>query len=520
MRDFQLPGRSPAVASGGMAATSHPLATLAAVDVLRRGGNAADAAIAAVAVLCVVEPQSTGIGGDCFWMYAPPGAVRPFAYNGAGRAPAAIPALEEIGTGSPHSVTVPGAVDAWARLAADHGTMELGALLADAIRHADEGFAVQAAVAADWALASSTLAADPDAAAAYLDSGGGAPAAGDVVRFPRLAATLRAIAAGGRDVFYQGEVAADIAAKLQALGGAMTQDDLAAHRGEPVEPISIEYRGATVFECPPPGQGVIALELLAVLAGFDLAGIEPDSAIRLHLECEAGRLCFADRDAVLCDGDVPVDVLLSDTHASALRARIDLNAAMAEALPVIAGGHRDTVYLATADAGGGTCSLINSLFHPFGSGILAPGSGVLLQNRGSGFATAEGHPNRVAPGKRPLHTIIPGMALEPEGSMLAFGVMGGDYQPFGHAHFLGNLRDHGLDLQQALDLPRVFHTHGVLLAETSLPEDTIRGLEARGHQVLPAGGGLGGGQAVRVDRGSGVLTGASDHRKDGFAAGP
>lgn len=514
-----MPGRSPAVATRGMAATSHPLATVAALDALRRGGNAADAAIAAVAVLCVVEPQSTGIGGDCFWMYAPPGAGRPLAYNGSGRAPRGIPDLDEIGPGSPHAVTVPGAIDAWARLNEEHGSMDLGALLADAIRHAGDGFAVQAAVAADWALAAATLRGDPDAAAAYL-VGGAAPSAGERVRFPMLAATLRAIAEGGRSAFYEGDVARDIARKAQILGGALSEEDLAAHEGEPVEPIELDYRGATIYECPPPGQGVIALEMLSVLAGFDLAGLEPASAIRLHLECEAGRLCFADRDALLGDAEVPVAALLSPAHASALRARIDPDAAMTD-VPSLASGatHRDTVYLATADAEGGTCSFINSLFHPFGSGILAPGSGVLLQNRGSGFSTTAGHPNRVGPGKRPMHTIIPGMALEPEGSMLAFGVMGGDYQPFGHAHVIGNLRDHGLDLQQALDVPRVFHTHGVLLAEGALPREATTGLASRGHRVIPAAGGLGGGQAVRVDRSTGVLTGASDHRKDGFAAG-
>ncbi len=529
MRNLQLPGRSPVHGRNGMAATSQPLASLAAINMLQAGGNAVDAAVAACAVQCVIEPQSTGIGGDCFALISPKGSTEPIAYNGSGRAPAAATAawyadhgIQEIDSHTPHAVTVPGAIDAWARLVADHGRKSLDEVLQPAIGFARNGFAVSSRIASDWRGAAETLAHDPNAARMFL-ADGQAPRVGGCPRFPELANTLGIIAERGRDGFYTGPVAEDIVGHLQSLGGLHTMDDFAAARGEYVTPIKTEYAGFEVWECPPNGQGMAALEILNILGNFDLSGLAPLSAERLHLEIEATRLAYQDRDNFLADpamADVPVDWLLSADHGQERARAISPDRAMgtlpASRIPT----HADTVYLCVVDGDGCAVSLINSIFKAFGSGICAPQSGVILHNRGSGFVLDAGHPNCIAGGKRPMHTLIPGMAAKDGRAVMPFGVMGGQYQAAGHAHFLTNLFDFGLDLQESLDAPRLFPLiENYVEVEAGMPADTIQGLENLGHRFIGAETPIGGGQAIWIDHGNGVLTGASDPRKDGAAIG-
>jgi gamma-glutamyltranspeptidase/glutathione hydrolase len=531
MRDFHLPGRSPVYAAHGMAATSMPSATLAALDVLRAGGNALDAAVCAAAVLAVVEPESTGIGGDCFCLYAPAGERRVVALNGSGRAPAAaridwfegqgITALDDI---SPHTVTVPGAVAAWERLLAAHGTKGLEDLLQPAIRYAEDGFPVTPRVAADWARNIDKLRA---AGNSYFLPNGTAPSVGDRFAQPALAATLRAIARDGARAFYEGAVAADMVATLRARGGLHTEADFAAglHGAEFVAPIRIGWRGHEVWQCPPNGSGLMVLMLLGILGGFDPAPDGPLGVTRLHRHLEAARLVYRDRDAFLADpaqADVPVAHLTDPAYLAALRGLIrddmalrDLPRAGEAALPA----HRDTVYLCTVDRDGNACSFINSLYANFGSAILAERSGVLLQNRGLGFRLERGHPNCIAPGKRPMHTIIPGMLTKDGEAVMPFGVMGGHFQPMGQTLFLTNHIDYGLDVQEALDLPRVLALGGKVEAETGIPLSVLDRLARLGHEPVRIAVPHGGGQAIRIDRARGVLIGGSDPRKDGMALG-
>lgn len=531
MRDFHLPGRSPARGANGMAATSMPVATLAALDILRAGGNALDAAVAAAAVLSVVEPQSSGIGGDCFCLYAPSGGAEVVAINGSGRAPAAasLEALESLGVTelspeSPHAVTVPGAVRAWEMLLEAHGRLGLDRVLQPAIDLAEKGHPVHDRVAWDWARAVPRLAADPDSRQRFLIDGA-APPPGHVFRQPELAATLRAIAARGSAAFYEGPIAADMVAKLRRLGGLHTEEDFASATAEWVTPISGSFRGRTILQCPPNGPGLITLMLAGVLDRLEPA-TDPLSAERFHAAIEAGRLVYRDRDAFLADpAHVAVDVarLLSPHYLEALARSIDPKraaprlppAGMAALLPE----HADTVCLCVVDRDGNACSFINSLFESFGSGILAPRSGVMLHNRGYGFRLERGHPNAIAPKKRPMHTLIPGLVLQEGRVVLAYGVMGGHYQPFGHAHLLANLFDHGMDVQEAIDCPRLFPRDGEVQVERGIPLATIDRLARLGHVPRLCEKPHGGAQAILIDHERGALLGGSDPRKDGCAMG-
>jgi len=527
MRDFHFPGRSPVRAANAMVATSQPSATLAGVEVLRSGGNAVDAAVAACAVLCVTEPQSTGIGGDCFCLYTPAGAEAPIALNGSGHAPAALSAewLAERGVNaldgsSPHAVTVPGAVDAWEQLLRDHGSKGLDELLQPAIRYAEDGFVVHARTASDWTDAAGRLAGDEHTATQFLPEGK-ALREGGVFRQPELARTLQRIAREGRSAFYEGEVAADMVGKLRALGGLHTEEDFAARKAEYVEPIATDYRGYTVFECPPNGVGVIALLILNMLEGFEPTE-DPLSAERMHRLVEATRLAYRDRNAFVADPadvEVPLDMLLSKDYAAALRETIREDRAAA-ALPAAGWpAHEDTVYLCVVDRDGNACSFINSLFKSFGSAILAPASGVMLHNRGLGFSLEPGHPNAVRPNRRPMHTIIPAMLAKDGRAVMPFGVMGGHYQPVGQSWLLSSMLDHGLDPQAALDLPRLFAYDGEVAVERGIPEAACAELGRRGHALAPVGPPHGGGQAIWIDRESGTLVAGSDPRKDGLALG-
>ena len=532
MRDFHSPGRSPVIAGRGMAVTSMPAASLAAVEVMKAGGNALDAAIAAAALLGVIEPQSTGIGGDCFCLYAPAGTGRVFAMNGSGRANAASTpeALRAAGLtamvpDSAHSVTIPGAVSAWAKLNATHGRLGLDRLLQPAIRAAEDGFFVHARVAHDWAEATARLQGNVASSRHYLKDGR-APAMGDRMRFPALAATLRAIAKDGARAFYEGAVAADMVAALRAAGGLHTEADFAEGLlgAEFVTPIQRRFKGLDIFECPPNGTGIIALMMLGMLEGFGPAPDGPLGALRLHRHIEAGRLGYRDRDAFVADPaqvEVPVERLLSDGYIRALAAGIrddaasELPPAGETLLPV----HADTVYLCVVDEEGNACSFINSLFESFGSGILAEESGVMLHNRGYGFRLQEGHPNCIAPGKRPMHTIIPGMAMKDGNPYMPFGVMGGHFQPMGQSLLLTNMLDYGLDVQAALDLPRLFPREGRIQCERGVPAEVVARLNAMGHDCVEWAKPHGGGQAIVIDRERGCLIGGSDPRKDGCALG-
>jgi gamma-glutamyltranspeptidase/glutathione hydrolase len=526
MRSFNGPGTSAAYGENGMAATSLPLATLTAIDVLRAGGNAVDAAIAAVAMCCVAEPAMTGIGGDCFVLYAPKGG-RPIALNGSGRAPAAAKigwyqerGIEAIPAMSPHAVTIPGAVDAWFRLLEDHGSKAMAELLRPAIRVAEEGFRVSPRIAADWAEQREKLAYDPNATAHYW-AGGKAPKAGDLFRQPALAATLRRIGKEGKSAFYQGPVADEIVGHLRELGGLHSAEDFAQVHCDYVEPISTTYRDHEIFECPPNGQGLAALIMLRALEGYDLASEKLSEADRIHLLAEVTKAAYHLRDAYFCDPEQhPVDVadFLSETRAARTRKAI----AMDRVLPSShweAAEHRDTTYLTVVDRDRNAISFINSLFAGFGSGIYAPKSGVVLHNRGMGFRTVPGHPNSIAPGKRPMHTIIPGLAMKDGRTVMPFGVMGGHYQAVGHVQILSEMLDRGRDPQEASNAPRSHAFEGVLRLENTIAKEIAADLASRGHRIEWQAKGLGGCQIIEIDWERGVLIGGTEARKDGFALG-
>ena len=525
-RDYISPGRSAALGENGMAATSHPLATLAAIDTLRAGGNAVDAALAAVAVQCVVEPAMTGIGGDCFAIVAPAGKA-PRAFNGSGWAPAGASAealraqgLTAIAEDTSHAVTVPGAVDAWTQLSETYGTMGLDRVLQPAIRLAQEGFRVTGRVALDWGNFAARVRKQPAAAAQFLPDGR-APKTGDLFRNTALAATLRNIGKSGRAAFYEGAVADEIVAVLRELGGTHTAADFAEYRGFHSDPISARFRGRDVLECPPNGQGLAALVIARILDAYDMSDAAIGEADRVHLLAEAAKAAYRVRDLLISDPATmtrSVDDILSDEFIASLRAPIRMDAAQPASLwdgPV----HRDTVYLTVVDKDRNCVSLINSIFASFGSGIYAPKSGVLLQNRGSGFSLAASHPNELGPRKRPLHTIIPGLVVENGLPVMPFGVMGGQFQAVGHLHFLTHMFDRGYDPQLANEAPRSFAFGGKLTLERGFGDTVAADLAARGHDVAWSADPIGGCQAIYIDRARGVLIGGSDHRKDGLALG-
>ena len=536
MRDYQIPGRSPVYATHGMAATSMPAATLTALDVLRDGGNALDAAVAACAVLCVIEPQSTGIGGDCFCLYAPAGSgphgtTKVIGLNGSGRAPAAatIDWFEKAGitaldNTSAHAVTVPGAINAWETLLKAHGRKGLDELLQPAIRYAEEGWPVHSKVSWDWKRSEAKLRKN---GSHHFLPGGMAPKAGDLFTQPALAETLRSIARHGARAFYEGPIAADIVATLRKHGGLHTEEDFfhGLDNAEFVEPITLKWNGYDIYQIPPNGQGILVLMMMGMLEPLGDAPDGPLGAIRAHRHVEAARLAYRDRDAFVADPsqvDVPVAKLLDRGYLNGLSHLIRDDAAMT-ALPAAGEAlmppHRDTVYLCVVDKDGNACSFINSLFESFGSGILSERSGVMLQNRGFGFRVERGHPNCIAPRKRPMHTIIPGMVGRDGQAVMPYGVMGGHYQPMGHSWFLTNFLQYGLDIQQSIDLPRLFPYKGKLQVERGIPADVVARLAALGHTPETTERPHGGGQAIWIDRERGCLIGGSEPRKDGLALG-
>jgi len=530
MRSFHFPGRSLVYGRRAMCATSHPAASLACIEVLRAGGNAVDAAIATAAVLAVVEPHMTGIGGDCFAIVAKPGSKKPIALNASGRAPKGATAawlaksgLARIEPDSPHAVTVPGAISGWMRLLEDHGTLPIDRLLQPAIALAQEGFVVAPRVASDWAR-NVAKASRNAGARKHLLVAGRAPKAGEIVRFPALAATLGRIARDGRDGFYKGQSAKDMVAELRALGGLHTLEDFAAQSDSAsyVAPISVSYRGVELVELPPSNQGIVALIMLKMLERVGKLPAEPVSTERYHLLMEAARLAFAMRDAFVADPDmaeVPVEHMLDDEVIANLVARLDRRKHRPQLGPLPQPVGSDTVYFSVADEKGMAVSFINSLFDEFGSGIVTSKTGIVLHNRGKGFVTDPKHPNCIAPGKRPLHTLVPAMVLKDGKPTMAFGVMGAHFQPMGHVYIMSNMFDYGMDPQEALDTPRVFFEGDALHVEESVPDEVVAGLKRLGHRVETRPTPWGGGQIVVMDRERGVLIGASDARKDGMAIG-
>ena len=530
MRNLELPGRSPVHGIHGMVATSHTLSSMTAVSILMRGGNAMDAAIAACAVQCVVEPESTGIGGDCFCIYSEEGSDDLIAFNGSGRAPMAATAewyiaqgIREIKQQSPHSVTVPAALDAWCQLNRDYGKLDLGEVLEPAINYANNGYPISSRVSVDFSMAKPLLEKDPNLSHVFIPDGK-IPGVGEMHRQPRLARTLQMVADNGREAFYTGDLAQDMVDYLQSLGGLHTMEDFSKSIGNYVKPISTEFRGHTVWECPPNGQGIIALLLLNIMSGFKTDGIDPNSAERLHQEIEAGRLAYQDRNVFVADpagAEVPIEFLLSQAHAEDLRSHIDQNKGMDPLPPVSLPKHEDTVYITVVDKDRNACSFINTLFHNFGAGLMAPKSGVTFTNRTQGFVIEPGHRNCIAPGKRPMHTIIPGMVSKDGKVVMPFGVMGGHYQAFGHMQFLTKFFDFDKDIQEAQDMPRIFPLTGSRQVEVegTVPQDTIEELRKLGHEPVRPAKPIGGSQAIWIDWDQGILTGGSEPRKDGCALG-
>ncbi len=533
--------RSSVIARHGMAATAHPLATLAAVRMMQEGGNAIDAAIAANAVLGVVEPMSCGVGGDLFAIVWDAKAKKLHGLNASGRAPyaatiAAIRSrgLAEIPVAGPLSWSVPGCVDGWDQLRVRFGSKAWPDLLAPAIAQAEDGFPVTQIMAGAWEGSRPELAAVPTSAACFLP-GGKAPAEGDIFRNPGLARTLRAIASGGRDAFYQGPIAGAIVAYSQSVDGLFDRRDFEDHASTWVEPVSIRYRGFDIWELPPNGQGIAALQILNLLEPYDLRGMGRQSASALHLMIEAKKLAYEDRGRYYADPEfarVPVAALISKGYA-ADRGRL-INRDRANPRPTWGDPKMaDTTYLTVVDPEGNAVSLIQSNFWEFGSDHVPGDLGFPLQNRGSLFALDPTHPNHLEPHKRPFQTIIPAFVTKDGHPWLSFGLMGGDMQAQGHAQVLVDLIDHGMDVQEAADAPRFCHfgsskptgyvavDGGTVALESGIGPETRRALEAMGHKVAPSPGPgtFGGYQAIRIDRERGILLGGSDPRKDGCALG-
>ena len=521
MRDFHLPGRSTVHALNGMCATSHPLAAQVAVGLLGDGGNAADAAIAAAVLLGICEPQMTGIGGDCFALVKAAGSEEVVALNGSGRAPAGADAeaLRAAGhravpAGGVEAITVPGAVDAFCRLNERYGRKPMAELLAPAIRYAEEGVPVAPRTAFDWAVAADHL---KGAARDHYLLGGRAPAVGQVFRAPGQAEVLRRIAAEGRSGFYAGEVMEDMLAALGAEKGAHAAEDFAAAEATWHDPISGEYGGVELVEHPPNGQGATAILMANMARRLGWHDLPPLSAERIHVEAEIAKLAYDARDRLIADGADPARMLSGDL-ADALCALVDPNRAQPAPRGRADHVHKETVYLTVVDRDRMAVSLIYSIFHSFGSGIASGKFGILFQNRGAGFTLEDGHPNAYAPGKRPMHTIIPAMTRAGGRVDMSFGVMGGQYQPNGHLRVLSNMVDHGMDPQEALDAPRAFASEGRLGVERGYPDGVRARLTEMGHDVHVPDTAIGGAQIIRIGE-DGVLTGASDPRKDGCALG-
>lgn len=519
-------GRSTVYAPNGVAATSQPLATAAALEILQNGGNAIDAAVAAAAVLNVTEPHMTGMGGDMFAILwdAEEGRLVGLDASGKSGSKIDVEALAAEDDGVPgsgaRSVTVPGALSGWSTLVETYGSMTLADVLAPAIRIADEGFPVSPIIAQDWAGSVQGLRRDEGAAATFLIDGE-APKAGDWFRNPDLARTFQRVADHGPETFYGGELGREIIEGLDELGGFLTLEDLANHEPRWVEPLSVDYKGYTLYELPPAGQGIAALQMLKMLEGYDFSAMTHNSAEYLHTLIEAKKLAHADLARYVADPDhmdVQPESLLDPSYLAGRANLIDPTKAADRPDPGRLVTDSETIYLTVADRHGNMISFINSIYGYFGSRVVVPGTGLVLQNRGSGFTMEEGHPNRIAPNKRPFHTIIPAFVTKDDEPWLSFGVMGGSMQPQGHVQVMLNMVEFGMDPQEAIDAARFRHFNATRVAIENLDPEVASALEAMGHELRsPDGVAFGGGQAIlKLARG---WAAASDPRKDGMAAG-
>jgi gamma-glutamyltranspeptidase / glutathione hydrolase len=524
--------RSVVMARRGMAASSHHLATLSGYKALSSGGNAVDAAVAMVSTLSVVEPYSVGIGGDAFCLIYLAKKDKLIGMNASGRAPykatgdwfseKGFKSIPDMGM---LPVTVPGALHGWAQAVERYGRLKLEDLLKDAIYYAETGFSVTEVIAGEWKEREQVLRSHGSSAKTYLINGK-APHPGQVFRNEDLANTYKSIARDGIDSLYKGAICEAIVDFSKNHGGLLTIEDFKDHTTTWVEPISTVYRGYTVYELPPNTQGITALEMLNILEGYDISCLGQNSPEYLHLLIEAKKAAFTDRDNRIADPDfeeIPVDELLSKEYAARSRGKINPERAMIPSAHPDRAGDSDTVFVAAVDDERNAISFISSIFVPFGSGMVVDGTGIILHNRGKSFSLDPKHHNSVEPHKRPMHTIIPGMVFKDKTFLLSFGIMGGDMQPQGHAQFLINLIDFTMNLQEAVDSPRIRHIEGTgVYVEDGIPKETISGLEEKGHRISKAPARVnqvGGGQAIYLDRKQDVLLGASDRRKDGCAIG-
>lgn len=551
--------RSPVTAQNGMAATSQPLASQVAIDVLQQGGSAVDAAIAANAMLGLVEPTGNGIGGDLFAIVYDPETDQVYGLNASGRSPQgfsysdmreALGDADRIPFLGSLPVSVPGTVSGWDKLHERFGSLDWAELFTPTVRYAREGFPLSQVIAYYWERNVSSFAGadlpDDNWRDTYLVERNGtmrAPREGEVFRNPDLASTLETIAANGADAFYEGEIAATIDRYMRRIDGTLRAEDLAAHEANWVDPVSVNYRGVEVYELPPNGQGIAALQMLQILEGFDVASMGHNTTDYLHVQAEAKKLAFEDRARFYADpafADVPVSALVSDAYADERRAQIRMDGvlsapehgdpdALADAAERLDEG--DTIYLTVADSTGMMVSLIQSNYTGMGGGLVPDGLGFMLQNRGALFTMEEGHPNVYAPGKRPFHTIIPAFAMRDGEPFLSFGVMGGAMQPQGHVQVLSNIVDFGMNVQEAGDAARYRHTgstsptgtamngRGTLRLESGVPRSVVQALRGRGHAVEVSAGGYGGYQAIMWDPVEGVYWGGTEMRKDGIVIG-
>jgi len=522
--------RSVAMGRNGMVASSQSLATAAGHRILAKGGNAVDAAVAMVSMLNVVEPQSVGLGGDAFALIYLAKENKIVGMNGSGRAPKRADidffhekGINEIPLRGILPVTVPGALHGWSEAADKYGKLPLSALFDDAINYAENGFPVSEIIAGEWKNVETVL--KTHGSNSYLINGK-APKPGQIFRNQDLARSYKKIVRDGIGAFYEGEIGEAIVKFVQKHQGLLALEDLKNHTTTWVEPISSTYRGYTIYELPPNGQGLTALQMLNILEGYNMAELGHNSPDYLHLIIEAKKIAFNDRDYFITDPeceDIPLDILISKEYAAQCRTKIDRKAARVPSGTLISPKGSDTVYLTAVDQDGNAVSFISSIFLHFGSGMVADDTGIVLQNRGRSFSLDPEHPNCVRPNKRPMHTIIPGMLFKDGRFLMSFGVMGGDFQPQGHTQFLMNLIDFDMNLQEAVDAPRISHLSGKeIFMEGGFSEETTQALLERGHEIIQEEGPVnqvGGGQAIFLDPNEKVLLGASDRRKDGCAIG-
>lgn len=527
MRNLHIPGRSNILAQNGMAATSQPLSTLEAINILKKGGNAVDAAIAASAVQSVIEPNSTGIGGDCFALISINGE-KPVSINGSGKAPQKYNMdffekhkINKISTMSPHSVTIPGAVHAWYSMHQKYGYLDFSELFKSAENYARYGFPVHEVVAKHWHSNTNKLKSHSVTNSIFLKNGN-PYSFGQIHKNINLANTLKTIGKNGIKDFYEGYIAEDIVASLNELGGLHSIDDFQRQNTIFSRTLSNKYKNIKIHQCPPNGPGITVLIMMAILEKFNFDKIDPLSAQRFHLQAEATKIAYEQREDIIGDpqyNNFDYKKLLDPEHINSLTKLISIDKIYKPKNHSIT-AHPNTIYLTVTDKNQNTVSFINSICFAFGSGITSTKTGILLQNRGVNFRLERNHPNMIEGQKRPLHTIIPGLITdENNDSILSYGVMGGQYQPVGHCHLLQNIFDFGLNVQEAIDLPRAFVLENQYKLEKSITKEIYNSLVSKGHQVEFSEETIGGGQAIYIDRKKGILIGGSDPRKDGCAIG-